>query len=137
MFKLFSFIQPKTKVKKHEKVCNNHDYFVEMPNKYNKILKSNHGEKSLKAPFMIYADLKCLLGNMYLSQNNPEKSYTEKKNKHTPSGYSLFTKFLFDAAKNKLNCYRDKDCIERFCKDLTEHAMRIVNYEKKGNDTAN
>ena len=79
MFKLFSFIQPKTKVKKHEKVCNNHDYFAEMPNKYNKILKSNHGDKSLKAPFMIYADLKCLLGNMYLCQNNPEKSYTEKK----------------------------------------------------------
>ena len=81
--------------------------------------------------------MKCLLGNMYLCQNNPEKSYTEKKNKHMPSGYSLFTKFLFDAAKNKLNCYRGKDCIERFCKDLTEHAMRIVNYEKKGNDTAN
>ena len=91
MFKLFSFIQPKTKVKKHEKVCNNHDYFVEMPNKYNKILKSNHGEKSLKAPFMIYADLKCLLEKMHSCQNNPEKSYAEKKTKHTPSGYSLFT----------------------------------------------
>ena len=32
-----------------------------MPDKDNKILKYNHGEKSLKVPFMIYADLECLL----------------------------------------------------------------------------
>ena len=50
-----------------------------MPNEYNKILKYNHGEKSLKAPFIIYADLECLLEKMYSCQNNPEKSYTEKK----------------------------------------------------------
>ena len=35
-----------------------HDYcYVEMPNEYNKILKYNYGEKSLKAPAIIYADL--------------------------------------------------------------------------------
>ena len=32
-----------------------------MPTKYNKILKYHHGEKSLKAPFMIYLDLESLL----------------------------------------------------------------------------
>ena len=62
---------------------------------------------------------------------NLEKSYTEKKNKHTPSGYSLFTSCSFDPTKNKLDCYRDKDCMERFCKNLKEHATRIINYEKK------
>ena len=53
-----------------------------MPNEDNKILKYNHGEKSLKAPFMIYADLKCLLEKMHSCQNNPEKSYAEKKVTH-------------------------------------------------------
>ena len=68
------------KLKKHEKVCNDHDYYcVEMPDEFNKILKYNHGEKSLKAPAIIYADLECLLEKMYSCQNNPEKSYTEKK----------------------------------------------------------
>ena len=43
----------------------------------------------------------------------------------------MFTNCLFDAAKNKLDCYRGKDCIERFCEDLREHAKGIVNYEKK------
>ena len=35
--------------------------------------------KSLKAPFAIYLDLECLLKNVQSSQNNPEKSHTEKK----------------------------------------------------------
>ena len=128
----FHSYRTENKLKKHEKVCNDHDYcYVEMPNEDNKILKYNHGEKSLKAPFMIYADLECLLEKMHSCQNNLEKSYTEKKIKHMPSGYSLFTNCSFDAAKNKLDCYRGKDCMEKFCKDLREHAMRTVNYEKK------
>ena len=53
---------------KHEKVCNDHDYcYVEMPNEYNKILKYNHGEKSIKAP-AIYVDLECLLEKMHSCQ---------------------------------------------------------------------
>ena len=40
------------KLKKHEIGCNNHDYCqIKMPNKGNKILKYNQGEKTLKAPF--------------------------------------------------------------------------------------
>ena len=46
----------------------------------NKILKYNYGEKSLKTPFIIYADLEYLLEKMYSCQNNFEKSYTEKRN---------------------------------------------------------
>ena len=71
-----------------------------MPNEDNQILKYNHGEKSLKALLMIYADLECLLEKMHSCQNNPEKFYTE----HTPSGYSLFASCSFDAAKKKLDC---------------------------------
>ena len=49
-------------LKKHERLCGNNDYCrVEMPTEDNSTLKYNHGEKSLKIPFVIYADLKCLL----------------------------------------------------------------------------
>ena len=48
-----------------------------------------------------------------------------------PSGYSIFTSSSFDPTKNKLDCYKGEDCMERFCKDLKEHAMKIINYEKK------
>ena len=38
-----------------------------MPLKDNNIIKYNHGEKSMKVPFIIYADLECLLEkNEYL-----------------------------------------------------------------------
>ena len=73
------------------------------------MLKYNYGEKSIRVLFIIYADLECLLEKMNSCQNNPEKSYTEKKTKHTSYGYSLFTNCSFNAAKNKLNCYRGKD----------------------------
>ena len=102
-----------------------------MPDAGNKILKYSYGEKSLKAPFMIYVDLECLLEKMHSRQNNLEKSYTEKKAKHTPSGYSLLTNSSFDATENKLDSYRGKDCMKTFGKDLRDHAMKIINYEEK------
>ena len=55
-------------------VCEIHDYcYVEMPEKDNKILKYNHGEKSMKVPFIIYAGLESLLEKMNTCHNNPEK----------------------------------------------------------------
>ena len=63
--------------------------------------------------------------------NNPEESSTTKINKHTPSGYSIFTHYSFDKSKSKLNYYRGEDCMTKFCKGLREHATKIFNYEKK------
>ena len=68
---------------------------------------------------------------MHSRQNNFEKSYTEKKTKYTPSGYSWFTNCSFDATKNRFDCYKGEVCMERFCKDLRDHAMKIINYEEK------
>ena len=102
-----------------------------MPDENNKILKYNPGEKSLKIPFIIYADLECLLEKIDTCQNNPEKSYTEKKARHKPSGYSLVTCCSFDKSKTKHKYYRGNDCMEKFCRDLRDQAMKISNYEKK------
>ena len=44
-------------------------------------------------PFTIYADFECLLEKMSTCQNDPNKSSTTKINKHTPSGYSIFTHY--------------------------------------------
>ena len=68
---------------------------------------------------------------MNTSHNNPEKSSTAKVNKHTPSGYSLFTRCSFNATKNKLDYYRGKNCMKNFCLDLREHITKIINYGKK------
>ena len=65
------------------------------------ILKYRPGDKSLKVPFTIYADLKCILKKEISCQNNPKNSYTEKKTKHKPWGYSLSLNSSFDDVKNK------------------------------------
>ena len=65
-----------------------------MPEEYNRILKYNEGEKSVRVPLIIFADLECLLEKMNTCHNNPEKSSTTKINKYTPSGYSLFTQCI-------------------------------------------
>ena len=50
--------------------------------------------------------------------NNPKESSTTEINKHTPLGYSLFMHCSFNKTKNKLDYYRGKDCMKKFCKDL-------------------
>ena len=57
----FHLYRALNKLKQHESVCNNHDYcHVDMPKEHEKI-KYLPGEKSLKIPFIIYADLEYLL----------------------------------------------------------------------------
>ena len=108
-------------LKRQERLCDNNDYCgVEMPTQFNKTLKYNHGEKPLKSPFAIYADLECLLIKKQLCQNNPNESYTDRKAMHEPCGYSLDLVSSFDSKQNKHSFYRGNDYIKRFCSDLKE-----------------
>ena len=120
------------KLKKHQRICKDHDFcHVKMPDENNKILKYNPAEKSLKHIFIIYADLECLLEKIDACHNNPEKSYTEKKARHKPSGYLLVACCSSDKTKTVWNYCRGQDCMEIFCKDLGIQAMKIITYEKK------
>ena len=122
----------KNKLKKHEKICKDHDFcHLEMPDVENNILESKPGKKSLKHPFIIYANLKCLLLKTNTCNNNLNKSYTTVKALHERSGYSLLTSCSFDKLENKQTYYRGKDCMKRFCNDLKEHVTRITNHEMK------
>ena len=58
----FNLYSAKNRLGEHEELCNKHDRCcIEMPKWVEKTLKYNPGEKSLKAPFVIYLDLECLL----------------------------------------------------------------------------
>ena len=50
-----------------------------MPHEGNRTIKYYYGEKPLKVPAIICADLERFLEKMHSYQNNLEKSYTEKK----------------------------------------------------------
>ena len=58
----FHSIRTENKLNVHKKICENNKYCnIEMPSPNNNIIKCNQGDKSLKLPFIIYADLECLL----------------------------------------------------------------------------
>ena len=82
------------------------------------IVKHNHGQKSMRGSEFIFdsVDIESLLKKINTCHNNPEKSSSTKRNKYTPSAYSLFTHCSFHATKNKLDYYGRKDCMKNFAK---------------------
>ena len=102
----FSSYTTKNKHKEHEEICNNHDSsLIKIPNWVEKILKYNSGEKSLKASFVIYLDFikKCLLKKRTILSKESQISYTEKKARHEPSDWAMFTRYSFDKKENEIN----------------------------------
>ena len=101
----FYLYRTENKIKKHYNICKNDNYYyVEMPKEDSEISKYNYGENSMKLPFIIYAAMESLLEKVNICHNNSKRSSTTVINKHTSSGCSLFTHFLFDAIKNKFDC---------------------------------
>ena len=51
----FNSYTTKNKIKELEEICNKHDSCpIEVPEQVNKTLKYNPGEKSLKAPYLLF-----------------------------------------------------------------------------------
>ena len=58
----FHSYRTENKLNAHKKRCENNEYCnIEMPSPNNNLIKYNQGDKSLKLPFIIYADLECIL----------------------------------------------------------------------------
>ena len=77
-----------------------------MPSEDTKILKLSQYQKSDKTPFIIYADLECILEKIDGWKNNPKNSSTTKVSEHIPSGFSMSTISAFRSIENKHNVYR-------------------------------
>ena len=98
-----------------------------MPYEGTKILEFNQYQKSDKAPFIIYADLECLIEKIHGCKNNPENSFIAKVGEHNPSGFLMST-ISFKSVENKYDVYRGKDFMK---KSFREHAVQIISFKKK------
>ena len=76
-----------------------------MPSEDTKILEFNQYQKSDKAPFIIYADLECIIEKTDGYKNNPENSFTTKVSEHILSGFSMSKISSFRSTENKHNVY--------------------------------
>ena len=120
-------LQQKTKVNFIKKVCENKD----LPSEDTKILEFNQYINYGKARFTIYPYLESLTVKIDVYQNNPENSSTTKVSEHFPSGFSISTISSFKSIENKIDLYRGKDCMKKFCESLRQHTMKIINFKKK------
>ena len=83
-----------------------------------KILGFNQYQKSDKAPFIIYADLECIIEKIDGCKNNSENSSTTRVSEHILSGFSMSTISSFRSIENKHGVYRGKNCMKKFCEFL-------------------
>ena len=74
----------------------------------NKILEFNQYQKSDKAPFIIYADLECIIEKIDGCKNNPENPSTTNVSEHILSGFSMSTISSFRSIENKHDVYKVK-----------------------------
>ena len=62
-----------------------------MPSDDTEILEFNQYQRSDKAPFIIYADLECIIEKIDGCKNNSENLSTTKISEHIPSAFSMST----------------------------------------------
>ena len=118
-----------TKKMRSDQIC-----LVKMPEDKNKFIASTHGKNTLKNPFIIYADIECLLKPISTCDNSADNSFTIKTSKHVPSGYSILVSHAYDKTKNIQSVYSGKDCMDVFCQDLNEKVNTIINIPQKPMD---
>ena len=68
-----------------------------MPSEDTKTLEFNQYQKSNKGPFIIYADLECIIEKIDGCKNNPKNSSATKVSKLIPSGFQCLKYFLLEA----------------------------------------
>ena len=96
-----------------------------------RLLEFNQCQKPDEAPYVIYADLECIIEKNDGCKNKPENSSTIKVSGHITPEFSMSTISSFRSIENKHDVYRGKDCMKKFFESLREHAMKIVNFKKK------
>ncbi|KAG1665131.1 hypothetical protein GQR58_019518 [Nymphon striatum] len=81
----------------HKEYCDTNEAVkIELPEKGTKLFfKDFH--KSMRVPFVVYADFESFTEQLDTCQQNPDMSYTKKYQKHTPSGFCYYIKCFDDS----------------------------------------
>ena len=109
----------------HQVYCeDNESVRVEKP-KQGSTVEFKDGQNQFKVPFIMYADFESILEPIESPNPNPNQPYTNEVNRHTPSGWCVYSKFAYGYVDNPLRLYRGKDCIETFCNYMKEEAHRL------------
>ena len=108
----------KERLNQHSKYCSYHkSTVINLPKAVSNISFKDFN-KSIKHPFVIYADFESILEKIDTVSPNPNKSYTNKYQKDTPCGFCYYIKSSVGDEYNKLELYRGEDASEEFVRRL-------------------
>ena len=102
-----------------------------MPSEHTRILEVHQYKNPDKALFINNTDLECLIEKIDGCKINHENSSATIVGEHITSSFSMIAISSLKSIENKHGVYRDKDCMENFCKSLGEHALKIISLKKK------
>ena len=119
----------KESLEKHMKVCEDKGYcYIGMPKK-GETLEYHPGVKSMKTPYIIVADIDFYLEKwmlvLMIKVNHQQKRKISMK---CVDIHCLLTVHLI---KKKMDYYRSKGFLKKFCQDLKKQARSIIDFEKK------
>ena len=81
---------------KHLEYCSTHEAVkTEMPGE-GTILSFKNYNRSMRVPFIVYADFESFIKPIDTCEPNPENSYTKQYQKHTPSSFCYYIKCFDD-----------------------------------------
>ena len=80
----------------HHEYCKSYEAItIELPEEGSTIYLKNHN-RSMRVQFIVDADFESFTPQLSIFQPNPEKSYTNRHQKHIPSGFCYHIKFFDD-----------------------------------------
>ena len=114
----------------HYEYCKDKDSVrVEMPTKDKSIVKYTDGQYQFKVPFVIYVDFESILVPVSSAAGDPGKPSTRSINVYEPSGWYINSTFAYENSYSnklsKLQQYRGKDCVSKFCETIMLEAKRL------------
>ena len=115
---------------KHKEYCDKHDAVkIKMP-KEGTILKFKDYLRSEKVPFIVYADFECFIKPIQSCRpeknNDDEKSYTNKYQKHEPSSFCYYIKCFDDEVYPPvIRHYTGEDAAQKFVEMLEQDIRKI------------
>src|SRR5271169_5740138 len=82
---------------KHNEYCSQHDAVRPKLPEPGKMLKFENYNRSMRVPFIVYADFESFIKPIDSCRPNPGESYTNKYQKHTPSSFCYYVKCFDDS----------------------------------------
>ena len=124
---------------KHSGYCKDHEAVRSIMPKKGTILKFKNHKHSMRVPFVIYADFECLTEPISSCQPDEMKSYTQRYQKHNPSGFSFMIKCYDDELMEpEIHEYtaetEDDDVAQKFVSSLEKSVRKLhqkFKYSKK------